>query len=394
MKRILFLLCALAAYAIPNAQLFQATIKPGRLEGTVAVYIKPDNTVTGKMQALQLSLIVPKSVAPLSRPQVQMLHSFPGTIFRGGPNMTDWAQPLLSVENTNDNKDSFWVYSFNGVILDKENTFAAGHEYKMLEVKFNGSADLYGKTVKLAQLVDGGEHGDAPGRYNFSVMVNGIDMTNLQQQFYGNATNEGIGYYGFSYAEAKLPKARAAKPAPVLTLNAKALDETVNVDWNIENGSSTHYYDVERSVDGKTFTAIATVKPNGEEDYADYTLHDNLQGVPATANELYYRIKRLNTFGKIQYSDVKSVGLLATRLISVFPNPASTNVNIVFQQAYAGKVSIFITDQNGKSVYQKALPSAVAGQNISIPVAQYAKGLYEVTVNSGNFSGSKKIVIQ
>jgi hypothetical protein len=77
--------------------------------------------------------------------------------------------------------------------------------------------------------------------------------------------------------------------------------------------------------------------------------------------------------------------------VSVYPNPASTNLCISLNNALANDAIIYITDINGKTVIQKELEST---ENIlNIDVAMLDNGFYFLQLKSNSICVTKKISI-
>ena len=80
-------------------------------------------------------------------------------------------------------------------------------------------------------------------------------------------------------------------------------------------------------------------------------------------------------------------------LISVYPNPASDNLNVKWQGQAAGVADVLITDIVGKQVYRSTIEINSAGQS-QINVADLKEGVYMLTIRSENSNYSGKLLIQ
>ncbi len=96
-----------------------------------------------------------------------------------------------------------------------------------------------------------------------------------------------------------------------------------------------------------------------------------------------------------EQAEVAFVGELATgiaavdysNVVSVFPNPASTLVNIIAPEVAA----IQMMDAAGRIVFVNS--NVPAGQKLSISTSDLASGVYFVKISNDNFSVTKKVVI-
>ncbi len=102
--------------------------------------------------------------------------------------------------------------------------------------------------------------------------------------------------YADSYAQEVNIKAQATSP------------KTVILRWQLQSAAETvpiSYFEVERSVDGRNFTTIETVQSSNIEYYS-------FVDKKAFASRLHYRLKILNTAGKVSYSEIMPVNVILT----------------------------------------------------------------------------------
>lgn len=91
--------------------------------------------------------------------------------------------------------------------------------------------------------------------------------------------------------------------------------------------------------------------------------------------------------------DIVSEGSESASLISVYPNPASTNVNVNFYSTLGGSGSIALTDINGRTVTADVV-TINSGKNIfALNTTTLSNGLYFISINSNDGSINKKILI-
>ena len=103
---------------------------------------------------------------------------------------------------------------------------------------------------------------------------------------------------------------------------------TVKVNWSTAMEINTDKFEVERSVDGRTFNKIATVVAAGNANtIKNYTLVDDIATV--TNAIVYYRLKQIDIDGTSKYSTIASLRLKKSGAsVTVTPNPFNTYVNI------------------------------------------------------------------
>ena len=113
-------------------------------------------------------------------------------------------------------------------------------------------------------------------------------------------------------------------PLPVTLVSFTALSRgatAVQLDWKTATDSNSAHFNVERSLDGKTFARIGQVTAAGTSTAAQvYALRD--AALPAGARHLYYRLEQVDRDGQSHYSLVVRVTLTgAVTELSLSPNP-------------------------------------------------------------------------
>ncbi len=163
-----------------------------------------------------------------------------------------------------------------------------------------------------------------------------------------------------------------------LTASVKA--STVQVDWSVVGEVAVSNYGVQHSVDGVTFTNIATVTANNSSAYA-------VTDTKAVTGTNYYRIKVSSIDGTVSYSNVVAVSIgKAVASIAAYPNPlVGQKLNVSFNNLEAGKYSLAVYDAIGKKVVEKSI-SHIGGtvvEQLSIN-SHLAAGTYTVHVSNVN----------
>ncbi len=237
---------------------------------------------------------------------------------------------------------------------------------------------------------------NASGKANFTVVrytkdgtpdssfgTNGIAMVD----FGGDATQHGltiqadggivvVGNYQFKFAVARF-KGDSTDILPVNIINLKAYLQggAVKLSWTALNELNVASYIIQRSANGKDFTAIGNVKAAGNRrPVIDYSFVD---GLPFKGDNFYY-LQATDRDGKKTQTGVVLIDIKNDAFI-VYPNPAKDVVRIDGLQATDTK-TISLVDAAGK-VLQRAVTQ---NTGYSFNVKQLAAGLYYIRINSNN----------
>ncbi len=103
-------------------------------------------------------------------------------------------------------------------------------------------------------------------------------------------------------------------------------DNGVQLDWAVTFEHGMKYYAVEKSTDGNSFSEVGRITNsnyNGR-DNAYYTYSDN----NVTTGTVYYRIKEVDTDGRVDYTKIVVLNNGIKGTINVFPNPFIRQIQI------------------------------------------------------------------
>jgi hypothetical protein len=188
------------------------------------------------------------------------------------------------------------------------------------------------------------------GSGNF-VIYNGtgstVTITNLAQgTLYHYAVIEYNGWYTTAnyLTSSYLTSSSTTLPVTWLSFDAHLIDKIINLKWRTANELNNDLFEVQRSENGIEFEKIGTVKGNGNtQSVSTYLFVDDyLQQAEKTI--LYYRIKQVDYDGTFDYSEIKTINLIASRKqesVQLSPNPVreiTSLVGLAANDRYSAKV--------------------------------------------------------
>lgn len=181
--------------------------------------------------------------------------------------------------------------------------------------------------------------------------------------------------------------------APIVTLPVQfssfssqlLANNTVKLDWSA-NMDQADYFEIEKSADGRWFTLIGTIKKNSL-----YQLIDNSPFIGTN----YYRIKAIDFAGKITYSTVAVIVYNpSTIMLSIYPNPIVSDLNIVLKASLSENFVVQITGMAGQAVYRKDLNLSNETRKLTIDMTHFPGSVFliKVTNSKGNVLRVEKII--
>jgi Secretion system C-terminal sorting domain len=143
-------------------------------------------------------------------------------------------------------------------------------------------------------------------------------------------TAYGANYLEFDvtgFSEFWIHTGTSALPLHFLSFTAqKCTDKNVCLSWQTANEENVSHFEIERSMDGKTFTKVGIANANNHASNS-YTSNDDI-ALMQNENKVYYRIKQIDVDGKFTYTDIKSVKINSKKEVIIYPTPAKDVVTI------------------------------------------------------------------
>jgi hypothetical protein len=171
-------------------------------------------------------------------------------------------------------------------------------------------------------------------------------------------------------------------PVELTAFTVVVKQSSVDLAWHTSAETNSDVFIVERSADGRLFSAIATVPASGNTNAArSYKFTDMAAGI---TNTVYYRLKVVDRDGEFTYSQViaanwNSSGALPA--VKVYPTalrafqPLQVQINSTLKQT----ITITFFDTRGKKLAQTTRQLAAGNNRFSyVPDAVLPHGLIYV----------------
>ena len=185
-------------------------------------------------------------------------------------------------------------------------------------------------------------------------------------------------------------------PVDFVQFNAVQQNDAINLNWKILTTEQLSHFDVERSVDGASFSAIGKVDA-GKPFTGTASFKYSDAGFNSSNTVIYYRIKVLSKDGAIKYSSILSVRLsgVISNNIKINPNPAISTLAINFYTALRGNVEYQLIDMTGKVVLRGQRMVEPGQNNITVDqLGRYSEGVYTMLVRIGDRWERERVVIR
>jgi hypothetical protein len=146
----------------------------------------------------------------------------------------------------------------------------------------------------------------------------------------------------------------------------------VKISWTTQSELNNDYFDVERSLDGESFTKITSAQGAGTTTQIHYYSTDDNN---APAGTIYYRLKQVDFDGTYTYSEVDKVDNPYATPVNVYPNPASNSFSINLNGLVLTSFSLI--DMTGREI---KIPTSVDPLKITANTTELVTGIYIVRI--------------
>ena len=181
---------------------------------------------------------------------------------------------------------------------------------------------------------------------------------------------------------------------PVKFGNIKAIEKQngIEIEWKVYSEENVNRYQVERSMNGITFSALGDVPARNVNIATNYYFFD-ANPLPGLS---FYRLKSIDIDGKYGYSTIIRVNLnKQVKDISLYPNPVKGEF-VSFQAAglSKGDYKIQIFNSNGMRVLEQGLTHSGGSinQTLKLP-AGISPGFYFLQMINDEMKGMNKSFI-
>ncbi|MCC3157558.1 hypothetical protein LJ737_09925 [Hymenobacter sp. 15J16-1T3B] len=180
-------------------------------------------------------------------------------------------------------------------------------------------------------------------------------------------------------------------PVQLTSFTGSYLGRQVQLDWVTAQEKDAESFTVERSVDGKSFEAVTTVRAAGtsttrrEYRYLDATMRPGLN---------YYRLKQADFDGTVAYSQVVSVQAgAAEQALQAYGRSGAL---IVEMRTDAQFRALRVMDSMGRLLHSEVMPDGASGLvTRQIPLrTSSGGGVYIVQAVTSNGTVSRKFFVQ
>lgn len=261
----------------------------------------------------------------LTGAQLTNLNSLGSIIFDQAPSATRLVVFNIAAAGTYN-----WTTPNFAGLSESDGAYILWNFYNTTSLTLGGGNSIYGTVFAPQAAIS------KTGANNNNGQIIGSSLVNA----YGE-----IHYFPFT---ANLPDCPSGGPLPLKTgfdLSAQLKDGQITIVWSDFNRLVNSSYDIEKSIDGVNFNALATVLATND---LRYNYADNI--ISSNNTQLYYRIKITGKDGTTLYSDVIAIKLSVANNVKAWPNPFVKSINLSYNSTVSAFTQIQLTDIAGRII--------------------------------------------
>lgn len=176
-------------------------------------------------------------------------------------------------------------------------------------------------------------------------------------------------------------------PLTLLTFGGHRQGTSALLNWTTADEINVSRFEVQRSLNGSSFTSIGTVAAKA--DVHSYTYTD----AAAQDKAWFYRLKMIDMDGKYSYSRIIALsGSSSPDGVGLFPNPAHGFVTVQHALATDNNALAQVLDMSGRVL--RTVKLAPGASQTTLFLDGLAAGMYQVRWTNGNQSVARSLLVK
>jgi len=177
-------------------------------------------------------------------------------------------------------------------------------------------------------------------------------------------------------------------PVKLVNFSANKNKSAIEVKWTVTEESNMSHYDVERSSDGRNFSAIKSITSQNSKNQFTYSSNDN---TPATGIT-YYRLKMVDKDNSVKYSRIASVQYSSGNQVSLYPTFWKKGTNLNINNPNNEQLTIYFVNSMGQTTATKVSASSIISSDISEKLSGIVN--YKIVNTEGAVLGTGKLMVK
>lgn len=170
-------------------------------------------------------------------------------------------------------------------------------------------------------------------------------------------------------------------PLSLLNFSGQLQNADGGLVWKTTNETNTANFEVERSLDGRTYNKIGMVAAAGTSSTnKSYSFTDkNITSLGSSV--VFYRLKMKDVDNKFSYSGIVTLRLKAKGMVTLlYPNPVKTSATLTINADKNERITYSLIDLAGRVLQSKSVSLAAGSNTLTIDVSKLVVGVYSLSI--------------
>ncbi|RYZ20780.1 MAG: T9SS type A sorting domain-containing protein [Chitinophagaceae bacterium] len=171
-------------------------------------------------------------------------------------------------------------------------------------------------------------------------------------------------------------------PVSLLSFNGIRRGNRNILNWTTVTEQNNRGFEIQRSADGRSYTAIGFVNSLAEAGQSNselrYSFEDN-----ATSGSAFYRLRQVDIDNRSSYSKIVKLSARSgaeNELGGLYPNPAAAQVTALVDAAAKGTVQLTVLDPLGRPVLSRSFGVGKGANPVTLGIGSLPRGSYLLQV--------------
>ena len=172
-------------------------------------------------------------------------------------------------------------------------------------------------------------------------------------------------------------------PVNLLSFSAQRENNDIRVKWQTTEEENNDYFELERSTDGRNYTAVKLVNGMNGVGLKNYEWPD-AGAAMLGSSKIFYRLKIVSLTGAIEYSNtvIIQLGKAGILITGVQPNPFRDKLNMSLNMPASGKITMTLSDASGRILKKEYVQAPKGFSTYTMnDMDGLTQGIYFVTAN-------------